>query len=587
VISSVNVRRAAVGALLGAVAVIHWPGLETGFLSDDFMILSHLHREGWAGDWTRPFLNLTGVLFYRPVLTGSYALDHLVYGLDPWGFHFTNLLLHLLVTMLILHVGRMLTGRWSVGWIAAALVGLSPLNPNTVTWIAGRVSLLGSVFPLFAILGFLAARRRRDRLSVVVMVAGLVAGLLAKESALVVPFFLLLADLVLPGRRAGWRLHVLLWSVLALGLGLRRAVLGVFLGGYGAVESETARSFGWHLFELAHSVLAALVPFETVTAGRPVPGSAWVVLAVIATLVVLWFVRGATGRRALIVALLWAGGMTALHYPAWGLDPANAERWYPALLGGSLALAVLLGSVGRTGAVAAAILVAVGLPTLWREEMECRTTGARVRALLAVAGKAGEASAPVVVHNLPLIRGAVPFLHFGLADALAPPFQNRRVEVYAVHTPYVEVEGAPNPVAYLMARDGPVTLLECDPAGEGTITHQVGRDTLLAYEGFKRYRDAPALVVDTTPAAWTGKRFRVRVEAPPSSHLHVFLFTPAGAVHVRRTVPSGGVWEEELGAAFADFMNYPGHRRGFLVVAAYDQRRQLVGLTGRWIARAD
>ena len=38
---------------------------------------------------------------YRPVVTFSYFVDYWLWGLNPFGFHLTNLLLHLMTTLLV------------------------------------------------------------------------------------------------------------------------------------------------------------------------------------------------------------------------------------------------------------------------------------------------------------------------------------------------------------------------------------------------------------------------------------------------------------------------------------------------------
>ena len=73
--------------------------------------------------------------------------------------HVLNVLLHLIVVTCVIVLGRQLGGGWGGGLLAGALIGLHALNANTVTWVAGRVSLLGVAFALIATVAFLQGLR--------------------------------------------------------------------------------------------------------------------------------------------------------------------------------------------------------------------------------------------------------------------------------------------------------------------------------------------------------------------------------------------------------------------------------------------
>jgi protein O-mannosyl-transferase len=94
-----------------------------------------------------------------------------------WLFHLTNVLLHVLVTMLVWHTVRLLNSRLrndgspgsevsssavgttdtqslAVATIAALLFAIHPLNVETVAWINGRMMLLSTLFGLCGVLTF-------------------------------------------------------------------------------------------------------------------------------------------------------------------------------------------------------------------------------------------------------------------------------------------------------------------------------------------------------------------------------------------------------------------------------------------------
>jgi hypothetical protein len=90
--------------------------------------------------------------FYRPVTNLSFALDHAVWGLDPFGYHVTALLI-LAAAVVSVYV---LAQRWFGGvWaplVAAAVFALHPLQLETLPVPARRGDMLFSLFVLWALI---------------------------------------------------------------------------------------------------------------------------------------------------------------------------------------------------------------------------------------------------------------------------------------------------------------------------------------------------------------------------------------------------------------------------------------------------
>ena len=181
------------------------------------------------------------VPMYRPLTTLSYSLNYALGGLDPLGFHLSNVLLHavvcVLVLLLALHVGTGLPAAV----VAAALFAVMPVHVEAVANVAGRKDLLVAAFSIGALLAHSRAMRRGG--SAIALAPLLVAGaLLSKEAGLVLVGLLAAHDLFFAG--AEWRIN-------------RRRALGLFAS-YLAVTL---------LFVLArHAVLDTLVfpriPFD-------------------------------------------------------------------------------------------------------------------------------------------------------------------------------------------------------------------------------------------------------------------------------------------------------------------------------------
>ena len=83
---------------------------------------------------------------FRPLATLSLRWDHRLWGLEPWGYHLTNLLLHLGVVAL---AGSLLAGLWTgrgrAAWLGLTVFALHPALCDSVVWISGRTSMLSAL----------------------------------------------------------------------------------------------------------------------------------------------------------------------------------------------------------------------------------------------------------------------------------------------------------------------------------------------------------------------------------------------------------------------------------------------------------
>ena len=132
--------------------------------------------------------------YWQPLTWMSHALDCQLFGLNPVGHHYTNLLLHALNAVLLFLLLRRATGfTWS-SLAVAALFTLHPVNVESVAWAAERKNVLSMLFFLLALHAY-DRYARTGRLYLFVSVGVLFAlGLMAKPQIVTLPFVLLLWD---------------------------------------------------------------------------------------------------------------------------------------------------------------------------------------------------------------------------------------------------------------------------------------------------------------------------------------------------------------------------------------------------------
>jgi Flp pilus assembly protein TadD len=158
---------------------------------------------------------------YRPLTWLTLGLDYLLWGTDPFGYHLTNLLLHLANAILFYGIAFWLLSltlaretsaesarrrlRLAAGF-AALVFAVHPLRVESVAWVSARNDVLSALFYLLTIIFYLQANLgarsrpgRRKWLLSAAFVACLFS-LLSKAIGMSLPLILLLLD-VYPLRR--------------------------------------------------------------------------------------------------------------------------------------------------------------------------------------------------------------------------------------------------------------------------------------------------------------------------------------------------------------------------------------------------
>ena len=89
---------------------------------------------------------------FQPVTILSFLLEYHLFKLNPFGYHLTNLILHLLNCLLLFWLIFILTGKISIAWITAIFFGIHPLQVESVAWISERKNVLYAFFFLGAMI---------------------------------------------------------------------------------------------------------------------------------------------------------------------------------------------------------------------------------------------------------------------------------------------------------------------------------------------------------------------------------------------------------------------------------------------------
>jgi tetratricopeptide (TPR) repeat protein len=100
---------------------------------------------------------------WLPLTLWSFMLDHQLYGLKPWGYHLTNVLLHAANTVLVFLVLRRMTGATWRSLMVASLFGLHPLRVESVAWISERKDVLSVTFWMLTLWAYARYAQQKSR----------------------------------------------------------------------------------------------------------------------------------------------------------------------------------------------------------------------------------------------------------------------------------------------------------------------------------------------------------------------------------------------------------------------------------------
>lgn len=145
--------------------LVYLPALNNGFVNWDDDLYVYENREIQSLDF-RLFYWIPSVTIWHPITMISLAVDYAIWGLNPLGYHLTNIIIHALNTFLVCilifrliekgttvesperkSVGQQSVNRPIIAALVVALLfGIHPLRVESVAWISERKDVLSAFF---------------------------------------------------------------------------------------------------------------------------------------------------------------------------------------------------------------------------------------------------------------------------------------------------------------------------------------------------------------------------------------------------------------------------------------------------------
>jgi Flp pilus assembly protein TadD len=174
--------------LLAAVTgAVYYNSLQNEFLFDDLETIVSVQRPGGPGGFGGVLRLIRGQPQYRPIRSASYAFDYAVSGLQPWGYHLSNIAYHGLAAIFVFLIAHTLFDRLGAALFAALLFAVHPIQTEAVTYLSGRRDLLSGLFVLAGFYAFLRYRGTGRPTYLGLALLAYPLAFLSKESGVILP----------------------------------------------------------------------------------------------------------------------------------------------------------------------------------------------------------------------------------------------------------------------------------------------------------------------------------------------------------------------------------------------------------------
>ncbi|HNW98750.1 MAG TPA: tetratricopeptide repeat protein [Bacteroidales bacterium] len=182
--------------VLAITFISFFPSLKCGFtnLDDQYYVLNNPDVKNLSFSNIKILFSNFYVGNYQPLSMLTYAIENKISGLNPFTYHFTNFILHLLNTLLVFIFIRKLSSNIHVAVIASALFGIHPLHVESVAWISERKDVLYAFFYLSGLITYLNYKETKNIKIYLLTILLFIFSCLSKAMAIPFSIMLILID---------------------------------------------------------------------------------------------------------------------------------------------------------------------------------------------------------------------------------------------------------------------------------------------------------------------------------------------------------------------------------------------------------
>jgi tetratricopeptide (TPR) repeat protein len=184
--------------LVATTLAVYWQARNHEFVFDDSLYVSdnkHI-QAGLTKDAVKWAFSVDDneKTYWHPLTWISHIVDIQLFGMNAGSHILTNVLFHLINSLLLFFVFRLMTGEiWKSAFVAG-LFALHPINVESVAWIAERKNVLSTFFWMLTLLAYVYYAQKPNLFKYILTFSAFTLGLMAKPMLVTLPCVLLLMD---------------------------------------------------------------------------------------------------------------------------------------------------------------------------------------------------------------------------------------------------------------------------------------------------------------------------------------------------------------------------------------------------------
>ena len=159
------------------------------YITENIHVQSGLTLNGFLWAFSTKLFGL-----WNPLVWISFMMDYQLYGFNAGGYHITNLILHVLSTLLLFWLLNRMTGAvWKSAFVAA-FFALHPLHVESVAWISERKDVLSAFFWMTTLCLYVFYTEKESAKRYLLVLFSFILALLSKPMVITLPFIMILLD---------------------------------------------------------------------------------------------------------------------------------------------------------------------------------------------------------------------------------------------------------------------------------------------------------------------------------------------------------------------------------------------------------
>jgi tetratricopeptide (TPR) repeat protein len=162
---------------------------DTDIISKNYNIIKNL--ENIPKVFTTDIFMTGDNSFYRPLQNISFMIDTQLSGKNPWAYHLTNIILHILSVLVLFVFLKQINIKDDIAFLLSLLFSVHPMIASPICWIPARADLLLTLLGLLSFVSFINYFNTQKTKYKVFHLLCFLPLFFAKETAIVFPILLL------------------------------------------------------------------------------------------------------------------------------------------------------------------------------------------------------------------------------------------------------------------------------------------------------------------------------------------------------------------------------------------------------------